>query len=137
MDRKWKVFTIEQDRLFSTDLFYLLVEFLNATDLIHGAMMYFYHHESYFLDELDETLTLDKISMMGHDVEDIRELSKIIDDAKTSWLDSFYPSYEKVFEGMSRERRYIYHRTIHSHREETVTFVFRLRSFHEPFHPAY
>lgn len=137
MDKRWQVFIYDQHDMFANDLFQLLTEFYDPGDLIHAALMYFYHNESFFLDDINENLTAEKMSLFGYCAEDITDLSKTVEEATNLWLESFYPVFEELFKPMARERRYVYHKTIHSRKNETITLFFRRRSSDEPFHPAY
>ena len=135
--RKRRVYLFDVDQLCDEDVFSLLADFINPSSMIHGAVMYFYHHESYFLDELTASFTMEKFTDLGYDDEDAEDFLRVVDESFGVWLDSFYAGFSPQFESLMKERQFVFEDAEYSKRNNEIRLRFKRRLPHEHFHPAY
>ncbi len=132
-----RVYLFDVDQLCNEDLFLFLVDFLNPTIIIHGAVMYFYHHESYFLDEITASFCMETFTDLGYDDEDAEDFLKVVDESFGVWLDSFYERFEPQFKTLMKEKQFVFEDAEYSKRNNEIRLRFKRRLPHEYFHPAY
>ena len=137
MISKWKVVVFDTDELFNRDLFDFLTEFVSPSELIRAAMMYYYHDESFFLDELAEDYNIDRMIDLGYDESDAEEMSKTVEEAISLWLEGFYPQFIRLFDKLRKQKIYLFHKVRYSDRHDNIVFVFRRKRPDERFLPLY
>ncbi len=115
-------FVIDIEQSTDSKAWDLISSAYGAGELLYAVVVYYYHGENYYLDELIEN--------------DPRSDKELI-DVLFPWIDLFYDQYGPVIDQIKKHKTFNVEKVFFDRHTHSLCILLRAREFDERFQPVY